>query len=200
MKRISAALLILSSTIVALPVSAQSAKDLFCRGAYELRDDRYGEAIQSFSQAIRLNPRSFGAYFYRGVVHHHQKRYPQAIANYNQALSLGAKQPVTLLKNRAAALASLGDYKQALEDLKLANQYQGNDYDLQRALAFTFLKLGSRQSAIAVLEKLTATYFRAGLSQDYLRTRDEVKSVRSGGTIGYTWRFYSGTLVDEDCP
>lgn len=201
--RISSILvLVATAAITALPASAQaqSAKDLFCRGVYEFGADRYGEAIQSFSQVIRLNPRSSGSYFYRGAVHHRRKQYPQAIANYNQALSIGTTHPSVVLNNRAAALASLGDYKQTLEDLKLALKYQPNNYSLRRALAFTFLKLGSRQSAISVLEKLTATYFQTGFSRDYLRTRDEVKAVRAGGNISYTWQVYDGIPTEEDCP
>ncbi|MFB2898294.1 tetratricopeptide repeat protein [Aerosakkonemataceae cyanobacterium BLCC-F50] len=199
-KRISSTL-ILSVLIVLPATAAQSAKDLFCRGTYEFDEDRFGEAMTSFSQAIRLNPRHSNAYYYRGVIHHYQKRYPEAIANYNQALSIGTDQPVIVLKSRASALASLGDYKQALEDLKLANTYKPNDRDTERALAFTFLKLGSRKSAIAILEKMTARYFQSGNGDFYLLSRDELQKVRSGRMLDYRWSFsMGGSEFEKECP
>lgn len=189
------------SLAVALPVSAQSAKDLFCRGAIELHANRYGEAIASFSQAIRLNPRNSNAYFYRGVAHHSANRYREAIANYNQALSIGTNRPATILDNRATALAELGDYKQALEDWKLAAKYDPDDVSIQHALAFAFLKLNSRKSAIAILEKLTNKYFRAGNREAYLMSRDELQRVRSGEMLSAPGGFSGGgSAFEEGCP
>lgn len=199
--RISSTLLL--SIAIALPASAQSAKDLFCRrGAIELHDNRYGEAINSFSQAIRLNPRNSDAYFYRGIAHHSAKRYREAIANYNQALSIGTNRPATILDNRATALAKLGDYKQALEDWKLAAKYNPDDVSIQHALAFAFLKLNSRNSAIAVLEKLTQRYFQSGQNQLYLMTRDELQKVRSGGMLPSGLESFSGggSEFEKECP
>lgn len=199
--RISSTLLL--SIAIALPASAQtqSANDLFCRGAYELRDDRYSQAFDSLSQAIRANPRFTNAYYYRGIIHHYNKRYREAIQNYNQALNIGTDLPAVILANRASALASLGDHKQALEDLKLAIKYSPNDTNLQRALVFTFLKLGSRKSAIAVLEKMVDRSFRAGQRDFYLETRDELQAVRSGGAFKYRWGFsWPSYEFEKGCP
>lgn len=184
---------------MALPASAQSTKDLFCRGKYELRDGRYGEAIVSFSHAIRSNPRLSEAYFYRGTAHHYNKRYPEAIANYNQALALGTRSPGKILANRAAALAQFGDYKQALEDVKLALQHDPDDEYLRQGLAFAFLKLGSRKSAIAVLEKMADEYFRNGRGSRYLRMRDLAVKVRAGGSFPYSWQINSW-VTEQICP
>ena len=197
--KIPGVLSILSSIVLSLPATAVPANDLFCRGKYEFKDDRYGEAIVSFSQAIRANPRFSEAYFYRGFTHHFKQRYPEAIANYNQALALGSRYSAEILQNRASALADFGDYKQALEDIKLALQYKPNDSDLLKALAFSFLKLGSRKSAIAALEKLARTYFQEGSGDDYLETRDLIKKVRAGGTFQYSLRF-NHDLPERICP
>ncbi|MFB2880218.1 tetratricopeptide repeat protein [Floridanema aerugineum] len=199
-KRISSTLIL--SVLIALPASAQSAKDLFCRGAIELHDNRHGEAITSFSQAIRINPRFSNAYFYRGIAHHSKNRYTEAIANYNQALSIGSNRPATILDNRAEALAALGDYKQALEDWKLAAKYDPSDVGIQHSMVYAFLKLGSRKSAIAILEKLTERYFRQGNNQLYLMTRDELQKVRSGKMPRSRIGGFSagGSAFEQECP
>lgn len=179
---------ILASTI-ALPVLAQS-RDPFCVGFYELRDDRYGEAVNSFSRAIRSAPQSSEAYFYRGYAHYEGKRYPEALANYNKALSIGLTSPKIALTNRATTLAKMGDYGQAIEDLKLLIQMGDREYEyLYRAIAHSYVKLGNRSAAIAWLQKLESKYYNERSGTLYLRVRDTIKNIQSGkGYEYFGWR------------
>ncbi|OKH38360.1 hypothetical protein NIES2119_10000 [[Phormidium ambiguum] IAM M-71] len=160
-------------------------------GISELRNDRYGQAINSFSQAIHYNPQLSEAYFYRGVAHYLQKRYPEALANFNQALTMGIGDPLLSpsLMNRAATLVKLGNHRQAIEDLKLMRQViSKNLYDYaDKAIAQIYLDLGDRKSAIATLEKLAAHYYREKQTNAYETTIDAIKRIRAGRNYGYHW-------------
>lgn len=189
---------------VALPVSAK-VPDSFCVGISELRGDRYGQAINSFSQAIRYNPQLSEAYFYRGVAHYLRKRYPEALANFNQALTIGIRDPLLSpsLMNRAATLAQLGNYRQAIEDLELMRQViDKNVYDYaDKAIAQIYLDLGDRKSAIATLEKLAAYFYRNRQTNAYEMTIDAIKRIRVGGGYGYRWGLHPGSYGHTNlCP
>jgi len=186
---------------VALPTRAQS-RDPFCVGFFELQNDRYDESINSFSQAIRSNPRLAEAYFYRGVAHYQQKRYPEALANYNQALKIGMAEPRIPLINRATTLAKIGDHRQAIEDLKLLLQISDRDYDyVYRAIAHSYYKLGNKSAAIAWLRKLESRYYSERAGSSYLRVRDAIKEMQAGRGNNYFgwWHIYSYDYARDRC-
>lgn len=196
---------LLASTAIAIPTPAiaQSAQELFCRGVYQQRQWQSGEAIASFSQAIKKNPRHANAYFYRGAIHQHLKRWPEAEANYQQALKLGFTEPHLIFWNVGIINGELGDYKGALrelsESIKLNPFPSASDYEV-RGLAY--FKLGNRQAAIADLQKASQIYYRSGQQSNYLETLEHIKKIRNGGkAYPRNWSMTIGfSELEKGCP
>ena len=178
----------------ALPAAQANAIDPFCSAISQLRAARYGETINSLSRVIRSNPRLSEAYFYRGIAHQQRKRYAEALANYNQALSIGVSSEQAALMNRATTLAKMGDYVQAIEDLKIILQMNDEYFDyVYRGIAHSYLKIGNRRAAIDSLQKLAAKYYRAQFTAGYMAVSDDIKRIQAGaGSYDFDWRFYSG--------
>jgi tetratricopeptide (TPR) repeat protein len=77
------------------------------------------QAIQKFSQAIRLNPRYATAYAMRADTHEQLQNYPQALADYNQAIAIDP-QNAAYYHGRAIVKKSLKDIPGALADIEKA--------------------------------------------------------------------------------
>lgn len=185
------------------PAIAQTAQELFCRGVYQHRQWQTGEAIASFTQAIRKNPRHANAYFYRGAMHQHLKRWAQADANYQQALKLGFTEPHLIFWNVGIMNGELGDYKGALRELseaiKLDPFPSASDYITR---GFAYFKLGNRQAAIADLQRAAQIYYRKGEQNSYLETLEHIKKLRAGGkNYPREWGMISGfSELEKGCP
>jgi len=58
------------------------------RGEQQVKNNDYPGALQSFSQAISLRPKSGQAYYSRGLAYQHLAQYDAAIKDYNDAIQL----------------------------------------------------------------------------------------------------------------
>lgn len=174
-------LILLASAAISIPspaIAQKSPQRLFCEGYIYLREDRLGQAIVNYSQAIKSNPRYADAYFYRGVAHHMNGRYADAIANYNQAGILGYSQRELIYKNRGHALGMLNDYKQAFADLKLALDMKRDDFNYWSFALANFMT-GNRQGAIRISQQMAERYYQAGNRSAYLEAQDAIKIFRT---------------------
>ncbi len=62
--------------------------DHFNLGDEHHRHDRYPEAIESFKQAIQINPKFAEAHFNLGFAYYQLERYSEAIESHKQAIRL----------------------------------------------------------------------------------------------------------------
>jgi putative GTP pyrophosphokinase len=85
------------------------------RGMAYFACSRYTEAIDDFSNSLKLNEKSYKAAYYRGVVHSVLKQYSPAIDDYTLSLEFNPYQSFCLFR-RGQAYFHLGDYPQALAD------------------------------------------------------------------------------------
>ncbi|MDR0302865.1 MAG: tetratricopeptide repeat protein [Treponema sp.] len=85
------------------------------RGMANFACSQYNDAIEDFSNALKLDQKSYKAAYYRGVVHSVTKQYSNAIDDYTQALTINPYQPFCLFR-RGQAFYHIGDYPQALSD------------------------------------------------------------------------------------
>jgi tetratricopeptide (TPR) repeat protein len=85
--------------------------------AYRLKGD-VDRAIQDYSQAIRLNPRSAMIYNNRGVAYDRKGDYDRAIADYDQAIRLRPLHEAYF--NRGNAHLGRGQYDRAIDDYNAA--------------------------------------------------------------------------------
>lgn len=107
------------------------------RGRAYYQDRRYEQAIDDFSEAIRLNPKNPESYFNRGDAYDEKKDFDRAIMDYDEALRLRPQVPV-VLNNRGLAYSHKRDYDRAIQDydeaLRLQPEYP--DALINRGIAY----------------------------------------------------------------
>jgi tetratricopeptide (TPR) repeat protein len=124
--------------------------DVYYRWALEdVDDEAWEEAINSFTQAIRLRPNFVKAYMGRGEVYLLLKRYPEAIADFGQVISLQPTKAKEAYYKRGLANFKQGQYEQALADLQEAIALDPQYLEALLALANSYFKLKSYEQAIA---------------------------------------------------
>jgi len=86
------ALILLSSVTMAQvnggPSSGTSAEELIKKGIEHHNKKEYDLAIQSYSEAIRINPKYGKAYEFRGGCYLTQKKYKEAVDDYKAAINI----------------------------------------------------------------------------------------------------------------
>ena len=85
------------------------------RGMAHFACSMYNEAIDDFTNSLKLDTTSYKAAYYRGVVYSVLKQYSQAIDDYTLSLSVNPYQSFCLFR-RGQAFFHIGDYPQALAD------------------------------------------------------------------------------------
>ncbi|MDR2101993.1 MAG: tetratricopeptide repeat protein [Treponema sp.] len=89
------------------------------RGMANFARSQYEEAIEDFTQSIRLDPSSYKSAYYRGVVRTVLRRYTGAIEDFTQSLTINPYQSFCLYR-RGQAYYHLEDYPAALADCEAA--------------------------------------------------------------------------------
>jgi putative GTP pyrophosphokinase len=85
------------------------------RGMANFACSCYNEAIDDFSNSLKLDNQSYKAAYYRGVVYSVIKQYLKAIDDYTLSLTINPYQSFCLFR-RGQAYYHIGDYPQALAD------------------------------------------------------------------------------------
>src|SRR5215471_6692294 len=85
------------------------------RGATYARKGEYDRAIESYDEAIRLNPKHADAFSNRGVAYARKGDYDRAVENYDEAIRLNPKHAAALY-GRGNAYRRKGDYDRAIEN------------------------------------------------------------------------------------
>jgi len=89
------------------------------RGMAFFARSNYTEAIEDFSLALELDPKSYKAAYYQGIACSVLQRYSHAVDAYCQSLDINPYQPYCLFR-RGQAYYHLGDFPQALGDCEAA--------------------------------------------------------------------------------
>jgi len=118
---------------------------------------RFEQAIEDFSQAIKLNPKHIKSYLHRGDVYETIGQYEQAIEDFNQAKNLDPKY-IEIHYKRGVVYKKLGQYEQALEDFNTYLKYFEIHYGTPKIFygyaqiyynrGFVFKELGQYEQAI----------------------------------------------------
>ncbi|MDR0323751.1 MAG: tetratricopeptide repeat protein [Treponema sp.] len=85
------------------------------RGMANFACSQYNEAIDDFTNTLKLDEKSYKAAYYRGVVHSVLRHHLPAIEDYTLSLSLNPYQSFCLFR-RGQAYYHIGDIPQALSD------------------------------------------------------------------------------------
>jgi len=81
------------------------------------------EAVNQYSEAIRLNPDYAGAYYNRGIAYTKLGQYQLAIESYNEAIRR-TPDNAFYYNNRGSAYYKLGQYQYAFDDFSLAIRFK----------------------------------------------------------------------------
>ncbi|KRA79401.1 tetratricopeptide repeat protein [Altererythrobacter sp. Root672] len=115
---------------------------------HELR--QYDEALEKFSEKIRLQPEVADGYGWRGDVYLEQGENEQAVDDYSKALNLQPDSPDAAgwFQNRGMARARLGDFKGALQDYDRSLAKGGPDASLSLSRGDVFVDQRKYRDAV----------------------------------------------------
>ena len=92
-------------------------------------NENYKQAIEHYTEALRLNSQISTAYNNRGAIYAEDGEYDIAIRDYNKAINLDPTDPITYY-NRGVAYASKGDFDQAIQDYNMSLDLEPDDSDV----------------------------------------------------------------------
>jgi Flp pilus assembly protein TadD len=104
--------------------------DYFDRGLANMRNGNWKQAIEDFTESLRLFPNNSGAYFNRGLSYSNNGDRWRAIADYTESILLNPDYDAAY-HNRGVAYKLAGELNDAYADLKKAIELNPHD-DLYR--------------------------------------------------------------------
>ena len=107
------------------------------------------DALESFRQALKLNPNFIKAYLGLGDAHVSLREYAKAVGDYGKAISMRPDKARLAYFKRGEINFLLGQFQQALADFQAAIGIDPNFADAHFALGNTYFKLKSFEQAIA---------------------------------------------------
>jgi serine/threonine protein kinase len=150
----------------------------FSRGKALLDEKSYDAAINEYTEAISINPRSSDSFANRGEAFRKKQDLTRALQDYNEAIRLN-KQNLFALTNRADVYCQSNDFDRAFADFSEV-QKQKPDYDfLYEKRGACYETRGMYDEAVNDYSKAltldpdeTWTYFKRGLVY-FLTDKDE---------------------------
>ncbi|GAB4482210.1 MAG: hypothetical protein Kow00124_30890 [Anaerolineae bacterium] len=85
------------------------------RGFWHYNQGRYGQAINAFDEAIRINPQNAAAYYNRGQAQYDLGNYEAALADFSAVIALHPDYP-WVYEERGQTYLALERYEEALAD------------------------------------------------------------------------------------
>ena len=138
--------------LLAMPARPQSAADFVKRGREYMNKGDYPNAIEAYTQALRLEPKSASILYARGYAHYRAYDDDRAIQDFSAAIQL---QPNTeTFRARARAYENKADYEHAIQDYTQAIRASPADVTLRYDRAFDYERKGEYGIAIADLNEI----------------------------------------------
>lgn len=149
----------LSITIAleAIPASAQSVKpnsgeSYLEQGINLSEQNQFINAIEAYTQAIKLSPNNALAYYNRGLAFYHLRNHSAALADFNQTIKLKPDIAVAY-KNRGLIFMYLEDYESAIADFTRAAQLTPNEPIIYLSRGLATVLEGNIEQAIADFDR-----------------------------------------------
>jgi tetratricopeptide (TPR) repeat protein len=117
----------------------------FC---YSIEFGLYNKAIESFKQAIRIDPDNAGAYTFLGIQYVELGRYKEAIEPLKQAIRLSNYYIISAYDNLGFAYYELGRYKDAIESSKQSIRIDPDHAYTHWILGVSYVMISDKNSAL----------------------------------------------------
>ncbi|MFN5610069.1 MAG: tetratricopeptide repeat protein, partial [Pseudanabaena sp.] len=134
------------------------------------------DALESFRQALKLNPNFIKAYLGLGDAHVSLREYAKAVGDYGKAISMRPDKARLAYFKRGEINLLLGQLQQAMADFQASIAIDPNFADAHMSLGNTYFKLKSYEQAIACYSRtmelspnLDLAAFRRGRSHYILK-------------------------------
>ena len=129
------------------PLRLKTAKDYFVEGNQFAQKKKHKLAVDSYSKAIKINPKYAGAYVNRGASHATLDNHQQAIDDYNKAVKIDPKNAFAY-NNSGNSYAKLYNYQKSID-----NYGEAVKIDPEYAIAYfnrglRYAELGDHEEAI----------------------------------------------------
>ena len=147
------------------------AEELFKKGNEQFHQSDYQGAVNSFTEAIKLNPKYANAYNDRGVTRFQLADKQGAIEDYNQAIKINPNY-ADAYYNRGNSRSDLGDKEGAIKDYTQAIKINPNFAEAYGNRGIIRSVLGNRQAAIADFNKAARLFEQQGRKGDAQLIRD----------------------------
>ncbi len=136
----------------AITFGERSAGVYHYRGAALNRLGRFQEAIESYSQVLKLDPSHYSGLLNRGSTYLCIQEYDKALNDQNTVLRL-YPEDVEARLDRVSVYIAKGDFNAALSDLLFAIDHGRKDAWLYLTLADVYYRLGELEKAIQANDK-----------------------------------------------
>jgi tetratricopeptide (TPR) repeat protein len=114
-------ILVLSAIIGCAITACDKTKEAYIKqGVANVKLKKYNQAIEDFSQAIKLDPNNAEYYYKRGVTYGNLNQHQKAIEDFNEAIRLNPKYAEAYSNRGFVYMVKLDDKKKACSDWKRA--------------------------------------------------------------------------------
>ena len=138
-------------------IAQQDATDAFNVAVAKLQQGNFSEAVEAFSEVIRLEPNNWRPYLGRAIAYRNQGDYQNALKDYDETLRLNPEN-VTAYSGRGISKRRLGDNRGAIADYTAAIR---RDEDYGQAYynrGLSKLDLNDREGALADFRRAAEIY------------------------------------------
>jgi tetratricopeptide (TPR) repeat protein len=156
--------------------TTNKAQELFKKGNEQFDQSDYQGAVNSFTEAIKLNPKYANAYNDRGVTRFQLADKQGAIEDYNQAIKINPNY-ADAYYNRGNSRSDLGDKEGAIRDYTQAIKINPNFAEAYGNRGIIRSDLGDRQAAIADLKKAARLFDQQGRKGDSQQAQILIKKL-----------------------
>lgn len=163
------------------------ARELLAKGKQLYRDDQDEQAVQSFQEALKLDPDLAEAYFRLALAYEALRKREESEAEYKKAVESYKKYLADHEDDSEAhydlgqTYAGLGQYSEAIREYRLATKLKQDDPDIYYDLGVAHTKLAQYDAAAAAFSKSLEIDPENYRAQDGLdEAKEGIKRIRTG--------------------
>jgi tetratricopeptide (TPR) repeat protein len=131
---------------------AQSGSKILSEANKASLEKRYDDAIELYTQYIKLNPEEFRGYFNRGTTYYNARKYTEGITDFTQCITLN---PIfkEAYYYRGKCKEEVKNHKGAIEDYSYILVKDSNNVGFLKARANCYMSMSQNQKALDDLDR-----------------------------------------------